>query len=301
MHPESALYSCPHLGLGHDRRQRYVVPDSGHQCYYRSRPRPVSLQHQAQYCLHPGHYTCPTLAQSRPRPAVLGVPATARVLSVGAASLAALLLVSMVAAFHLGGVDWESAAKELLSRLNRPLERTVVVLPGGDDVTPVGVHQGTPTTGSESFWELSLPTVDQFDGSWSPSTPVSVAKGEPTRPEPSSRPNFRSAIRLVSLTTPDADQLATQPSNVPGSPGSPDSPRPPAIWTPNADPPPSPTPTPTPDLPAVKTPLGQIVSAIARHQGAEVSLMAKEGGLGDAPKLCPGQNFVEPKGVSNLK
>lgn len=225
----------------------------------------------------------------------------ARVLSVGAASLAALLLVSMVAAFHLGGVDWESATKALLSRLNRPLERTVVVLPKGDDATPVGVHQETPTTGSELIWELSWPTMDQFDSGWRPSTPVSIAKREPTRPEPSSRPNLRSAIRLVSLTTSDADQLSTQPSNVPGSPGSPDSPRPPAIWTPNADPPPSPTPTPTPEPPAVKVPLGQIVSAIARHQGAEVSLMAKEGGLGDAPKLRPGQNLVEPRGISKLK
>lgn len=309
MHPDSALYSCPHLGLCHDRRQRCVVPDSGHQCYYRSRPRPVSLQHQAQYCLHPGHYTCPTLARSQSRPAIPLAPAASRVWSVGVASLAALLLVSMAAAFHIGEVEWESATKALISQLTRPPERTVADLPKGDEATPVNVHQETPTTGRELIWELSLPTMDEFDSGWSPSTPVSVAKREPIRPvpssRPSSRPNLQSATRLVSAPSPDADQLVSQPSEIPSAPGSPDSSSPPASRTPDADPPRSPTPTPepatpSPEPPAVKTPLGQIVSAIVRHQGAEVSQMAKDGGLGDAPKLCPGQN-LNASGNSKLK
>ncbi len=298
MHPESALCSCSHLGLYHDRRQRYVVPDSGHRCHCRSKPQPISLQHQAQFCLHPGHYRCPALVADGPRRALSGTLTVTRFPRAALGGVAALLVVSVAAAHQVGGVDWVGLAA-MLSGLTASPAQTVVGVPATGEENSVAPRLETPAVlvGQPSL-ELVEPTPERFPRLGLTPAPTTVPTMRWTGPSVEMGQEPLPSARL--LSSPD-DRLTDNPMPDPGSGDKPASPGPPTVEPPAAKPPavetptpgPQRTPTPTVAPAAVKTPLGQVVSAITRRRGPEVSEVARGIGLGDAPKLCPGQNLMD--------
>ena len=52
------LQTCPYLGLAEDRDSHFSYPEIAHLCFATSREDIISLEHQAAFCLTPGHQAC---------------------------------------------------------------------------------------------------------------------------------------------------------------------------------------------------------------------------------------------------
>lgn len=286
MYSESGLCSCPHLGLRHSSRQHYAIPDAEHCCYCRGKPRQIELRHQAQFCLHPGYYRCSALVASRPRRRLGVTWAGARLARVALGGIAALLVVSVVAASQGGRVDW-SGLPAMLSDLITAPQRMVVGPAEGEQGKPFALDLATPIVVGQPWFAPVELTPDRFPRLIATPTRTAVPTARTTGLPSGSR--SEPSARLLSL--PNKGELAASPVPAPNRADRPVVPEAPVTKTPTPAWPTTPTPTVTPAV--VKTPLGRVVSDITRHQGPELSEVARASGMGDAPKLCPGQNLTE--------
>jgi hypothetical protein len=65
---------CPHLGLAEDREACFSYPEAAHLCFAASRAAPISLEHQAVFCLGQKYLTCPRFVEPSPEAPVVDMP-----------------------------------------------------------------------------------------------------------------------------------------------------------------------------------------------------------------------------------
>jgi len=63
-----SVQRCPLLGLKDDEQSRLAFASESHACYRTGKPKPISVEHQRQYCLEKEHITCPIFLNANQKP-----------------------------------------------------------------------------------------------------------------------------------------------------------------------------------------------------------------------------------------
>jgi LysM repeat protein len=254
---------CPCLGLQDDPETRFSFPAQRNACHRAATPSPLTLAHQASYCLSAEYRHCPVfrynahLAAGPRRP---GVAMLRRQLP-----LAAVLLLSTAILLGLLGFGWQRLPRQVAS--GSPPNATSVTLPAAT-VILVAVDTAPPSPS---------PTA--------PLTPAAAATATATAGAP--------LAGLAKLIVPPPVSAAGSTLASP----TPVSPTPSPTLLPTLEPAPSPTPAPLcrprSDWPVYLVRPGDTLFSLAQARGTTVSFLMNANCLTTA-RIMAGQLLYLP-------